>query len=448
MKQLITAFLKAGSGSLVTMLFTIISTKIMAVMLGLQWTGLNGMLAQTIATLASIVTLNGSTAIVQGTASRSDGNRYRYLAHIIWMYLATNVCLGIGLWFGAPFLARWLINDGSAMARTLFRLLIIPIFLSSVVSYCISVINAHRGIGRLALIQIVGGMVNAAVAYPAARAIVHGNTFAIIWSNIMAPLAMVSVSCIIMTRAGWLQPIVAMFRAPFERELVQSFLRFAGVTFVTGLAVSGIQLLIRAMIVADFGLAGVGIFNAAWTMSMTYVTLVVTALTTYYLPTLSATHDAAERTLLMQRVFRFVTITITPLIVGVIIFKPLVIRLLFAPEYLPATKIMHWMLIGDYFKVTSWVFAMPMLAYADLKAFFWTELLVYICFLGMTIIAVKYFNSVEGVGISFLLMYIGYSMFTWWYARSKYQLRLGKSSLAWLVGLCMILIVSFIADGV
>ena len=150
----------------------------------------------------------------------------------------------------------------------------------------------------------------------------------------------------------------------------------------------------------------------------------------------------------MQRVFRFVTITITPLIVGVIIFKPLVIRLLFAPEYLPATKIMHWMLIGDYFKVTSWVFAMPMLAYADLKAFFWTELLVYICFLGMTIIAVKYFNSVEGVGISFLLMYIGYSMFTWWYARSKYQLRLDKSSFGWFIGLSVILVVSFVADGV
>ncbi len=448
MKQLITAFFKAGSGSLVTMLFTIISTKIMAVMLGPQWTGLNGMLAQTIATSASIATLNGSTAIVQGAASRSASERYRYLAHIICIYLVTNVCLALGLWFGAPFMARWLISDDSATARTLFRLLIIPIFLSSVVSYCISVINAHRGIGRLALIQIVGGMVNAAVAYPAARAIQHGNTYAIIWSNILAPLAVILIGCALMWRAGWLQPIVTAMRAPFERSLAQYFFKFAGVTFITGLAVSGIQLLIRAMIVADFGLAGVGIFNAAWTMSMTYVTLVVTALTTYYLPTLSATHDVAERTLLMQRVFRFVTVTITPLIIGVMLFKPLVIRLLFAPEYLPATKIMHWMLIGDYFKVTSWVFAMPMLAYADLKAFFWSELVVYICFLGMTIIAVKYFNSVEGVGISFLLMYIGYSMFTWWYARSKYQLRLGKSSFGWFIGLSVILVVSFVADGV
>lgn len=448
MKQLITAFFKAGSGSIVTMLFTMISTKIMAVMLGPQWTGLSGMLAQIIAASASIATLNGSTAIVQGTAARSASERYRYLAHIIWIYLATNLALALGLWFGAPFMARWLINDGSATASTLFRLLIIPICFTSAVTYVISVINAHRGIGRLALIQIVGGMVNAAVAYPAARAIQQGNMFAIIWSNIVAPLAMIGVSGIIMWRAGWLQPIMAAFHAPFERSLAQYFFKFAGVTFITGLAVSGIQLLIRAMIVADFGLAGVGIFNAAWTMSMTYVTLVVTALTTYYLPTLSATHDVAERTLLMQRVFRFVTVTITPLIIGVMLFKPLVIRLLFAPEYLPATKIMHWMLIGDYFKVTSWVFAMPMLAYADLKTFFWTELTIYASFLALSMISLKYFNSLTGIGISFLVMYLGNSMFTWWYARSKYQLRLGKSSLAWLVGLCMILIVSFIADGV
>ena len=68
-----------------------------------------------------------------------------------------------------------------------------------------------------------------------------------------------------------------------------------------------------------------------------------------------------------------IILLVAPLITLVILGKSLVVSILYSKEFLPSFDIIQWMLIGDYFKAVGWVLATPMLAFADLRMFFWTE---------------------------------------------------------------------------
>jgi PST family polysaccharide transporter len=445
MNELIKAFFKTGFGSILTMAFTIVSTKILAVMLGPQWTGLSGLLAQIITTAAGIATLSGASAIIQGAAARKAGEREGYLATVLWVLLILNgVVSGVILGL-APFIARTTIGADDATTVMLVRLLVLPMIASNLVTFLTSMLNAYRGIGRLAIVQIAGGIVSAGLAYPVALGVRAGNPALIILPNILAPLAMLILTAGFLARAGWLQAVARAFRQGMQRRHARHFLVFSSVTLVTGLVLTGSQLIVRTLITRNFGLEGVGIFNAAWTISMTYVTLVVTALSTYYLPSLSQLDDTAARAQLMQQVLRLVIVILPPLIAGVILFKPLVIRLLFAESYAPALNTMRWMMIGDYFKVTSWVLAMPMLARADMKAFFWSEIVTFLSFLLFSAIMVVRFRWMEGVGLGFMLMYIGYLIYTLFYARKAHSFRVGRFQyMQWVFGLMLVICVAWI----
>ena len=112
---------------------------------------------------------------------------------------------------------------------------------------------------------------------------------------------------------------------------------------------------------------------------------------------------------------------------------------LYSSEFIPALSIMRWMLIGGYFRIVSWVLAIPMLAYADMKTFFWTELIWDSLLLGFSATAVLGFHWLPGVGVGFVLLYSSYLVYTFWYTHRRFHLMLDRATvLQWLVGLILI----------
>jgi O-antigen/teichoic acid export membrane protein len=245
-------------------------------------------------------------------------------------------------------------------------------------------------------------------------------------------------------RAGWLTPLLRDLHRSFRTDSLRHFLSFAGIMLVAELANVGTVLAVRSLIVHYNGLASAGIFDVAWTLSMAYITLILLSFGTYYLPTLSQTSDPLDRMGLMQRVMRLATLLMVPLVTGVIVLKPLVVEILYSSEFMSSLEIIRWMLVGDYFKVAAWVVATPMLAYADMRVFIWTELLWHAGFLACAALALFGFSSMQGIGVGFLLLYVVYFAYCSHYARSRYQFPLRRAVVGpWLVGLALIVGVSW-----
>jgi O-antigen/teichoic acid export membrane protein len=356
----------------------------------------------------------------------------------------SGFALAVGIFLFAPVIASRLIGQSDAATIWAVRLLAVPVFLSVLVSYLNGVQNVYRELGQMALAQIVGALASVLLVYPAALLVQQGQkAFLPIWMIVLQFTTLI-MSALFLWRQKHLAAILIGLWKGYNRKAISYFLKFAGVTTVTTLLANFVVLIIRSVIEKSRDLAAVGIFEAAWTVCITYISLVAMSFGSYYLPTLSAAQTAEERTELVQRMFRFVIIVALPLIICLIVLKPVAIQVLYSKEFAPSLKLLRWMLIGDYFKLTSWVFTYTMIASADIRTMFWSEVVWNGCLLFGSIYALRGFSSLEGVGVSFSLLYSVYLIFAIIYARVKHQVTLQRGLiLTWCGGLLLIITASW-----
>lgn len=443
MLEILKAFLKATSGTFVNILLGGISIKVLASILGPEGLGLFSFLRQ-IQLTALMSAGGGQNALVQGASSQSGKARQNYLQTVLIFSLLSGSFIAAGIFLFAPLIASRLIGQSDNATIWAVRLLAVPVFLSVLAGYVNGVQNVYRELGQMALAQIIGALASVLLVYPAALLVRQGQkAFLPIWMIILQ-FTTVTTSIFFLWKRKHLIAILRGLWQGYNREAISYFLKFAGVTTVTTLLANFVVLIIRSVIEKNQDLAAVGIFEAAWTLSITYISLVAMSFGSYYLPTLSAAQTAEERTALVQRMFQFVTLVALPLIVGLIVLKPVIIEVLYSKDFSPSLKLLRWMLIGDYFKLTSWVFTYTMIASADIRMMFWSELAWNSCLLFGSIYALKNFLSLEGIGISFSLLYSVYLIFAIAYAKIKHQVSLNKNLiLTWYGGLLLILLASW-----
>src|SRR5262249_46963783 len=137
-----------------------------------------------------------------------------------------------------------------------------------------------------------------------------------------------------------------------------------------GLAVMGTdvvggvtQLLVRLIVNRDLGVAETGYFQAASTISVTYIGFVLAAMSTDYYPRLTADiHDPIAVNRIVNRQIRVAVLLAGPVILGMSALAPWVIEWLYAPSFRPAADILRWQLVGDVLRVPCWTLGLIPLA--------------------------------------------------------------------------------------
>lgn len=443
MIEIIMAALKTGSGSFLNLLFGVITSKIFAVNLGPAGVGLFSVLRQTRDTLLMLTSFNGNSAIVQGLASREDSTRNLYTSVVSIIILISTVSVIVLLIIGAPIIASYTLDKSDSQSIWLIRGISIPLILSTGIMLFSSILNGYRAIGRLALVQVAASAISMLIAFPITIYILQENPDGFIWMMSVST----SIGCItafVFARNANLLPTIRDIRGVITKEIAiensRYFLSFALTTLVTGFASTLSVLVIRSMTVRNFGLNAAGIFDVAWTLSMMYITLVLTSFGTYYMPTLSQSKELSAKTILITRIFRFTFLLLVPIITSIVVLKPLIVQVLYSPKFFYSLIIIRWMLIGDYLKSTSWVFGVSIIATADKKTLFWSEILFQFLFLILAGIAILQISNLEGIGIAFVVTYFVYLGFTGYYVRKNFQFNLQRSLVfKWFVGFIIII---------
>ncbi|MGH9906380.1 MAG: hypothetical protein ACRD8U_12455, partial [Pyrinomonadaceae bacterium] len=202
-------------------------------------------------------------------------------------------------------------------------------------------------------------------------------------------------------------------------------------------------LLVSALILRAEGLSSVGLFSAAWGLSMNYVLLILTSFSTYYLPTLSAAKDAQSGAAIIHSIFRLTLLVLVPLLTALAVFKPLVITSLYSEEFTSALFLLRWLVIANFFRVFAWVLAMPAIAQADMKVYFWTESLWWLGLLGLSAPSILGFGSVEAIGIAVIALYLPYLAFWLKYlGKRKLFILQARDRKNWFAGLGIVLVAS------
>jgi PST family polysaccharide transporter len=438
------AMAKTGSAALLSALLAAAGTKILAASVGPAYVGLMGTLTQTRQTALVAATANGQAALVQGLNALEGRERNEYFRTALVIIAAATALVIAVLVAGSGRLARVSGLDLFTAAPRWVAWLAVPIFFGTLATICTGILNACGEIGRLARLQVVGPAVTAVLAAPAAMLVMRGNPGAL--TGLLAISAMVAAAvAIAMLRPqrvrirGWICGAGKWWNA----AAASRFLAIAGAMAATGFLAGAVLLTVRARIIRECGLDAAGHFDAAWSISMNHVTLVLASMQTYYLPELSRVRTDAARREHVSNVMKMAILACVPVIAGIALLKPVIIWALYSPKFLGAVSVLRWTLIGDYLKVTSWVLAIPMIAAADMRAFVVVDVLAQMVFLGCSWLFTGAAGAAQGAAIGFAACYAVNLMVCYWYLRRTIAWRFGPLRLLWIAGFLIVVVTNF-----
>lgn len=263
----------------------------------------------------------------------------------------------------------------------------------------LAILNGKKEILKLVLANIAGSLF--ALIVTSILAIKLHLYGALIALSIYQSIAFI-VTLFLCYRADWFK-FSSLF-GKIDLEITKKFSSFIWMALVSAICVPLSQMLIRAYLSQEFGLAYAGYWEAMIRLSTVYLMLVTTTLGVYYLPRLSELKmiDEIKKEVYLGYKFLF------PLAVagGVVIFvlRDWIIKVLFSPSFAPMQSLFFWQMMGDALKIGSWILAYLMLSKAMTKLYISTEIIFTLSLIALTYVCTQLFGF-EGVSMAHFINY-------------------------------------------
>jgi O-antigen/teichoic acid export membrane protein len=414
MGSLIRATLILGSGSAVSLLASLLSNKAYAVWVGPGGVGLLGLLQGLLGISGIIAGMGLSSGLVRlGAAEITENNTARILAlrQAAWqlfLYCSGSIAV-LMLLFSQP-IAHFLLA-GSPVSMVLVVVLALLLSLGAGVN--IGLLNAYHRIGILARITAISSVVGA----------IFGITVVWLWRTEAMPLVVLGVPLAQFFLAlHYSRSLVLPSSKPNPQEVrdARSELFRFGLSFTgSQLVGTAVQLSLPFLVLYQLGQENVGYYRAAVMFSVGYVGFLLNALGQDFYPRLSALKaqpEAFQQAIHAQQ--RFMVLLGSPLVALSIALAPLIVRLIFSKEFLPALDVLHWQLLGDLPKFVSWTLGYAVLAALPSRSYLLTETVGGLCLLVFSWLGMAWLG-LAGLGIGFLLAYVVYLLFLVYLLGSK-----------------------------
>jgi PST family polysaccharide transporter len=164
---------------------------------------------------------------------------------------------------------------------------------------------------------------------------------------------------------------------------------------VSAAAVPMVQIIIRNYLASNTNAETVGFYEGVNRLSLIYLSLITTTFSVYYLPKLSAANNNSELKELLFKGYKFILPLTFVMLFVTYVLRNLVIKIVFAESFAPMEAYFLPQLIGDFFKIASWLLAMQMVAKARTWLFISTELIFGVL---LVLITWALVNQYGGVG--------------------------------------------------
>lgn len=441
MNSFFKAFSKTASGSIITMLLSSILIKLIAIISGPQGIGVFSLLRDFSKMLVLLFSISSNITIVQGLSNNSIEDKNCYINNAIKIVIINTIVMVILYMCLITVIKEYFFTTILEIdSSTLFIILISAIFGSINVIYN-SILNANRKLGQMALSQIFSAFIGSLCSLPILYFFPTNYMYASILVIINFSWFLIN-SYFIRKNNIKVEWYNSLFK-PLHKENINHFIRFSMGSLITGIAGILTILYLRFLIEKKLGLIQLGIFDAAWTLGTIYIIFLLSSFGTYVLPKLSAIKDTNERDNFFNHVISMTMSLFLPILITMITFKNQFIYIFYSEEFYISADLLNILLMGDFFKVFSWILGMLFLAYNRMFAFVLLSLFWDIAFLTLV-----YFNLLEysliGIGYAYVITQVIYLFLTLIVAHRYFVLNLNiKSILMLLISIIVIFIVFY-----
>jgi O-antigen/teichoic acid export membrane protein len=454
MLRLLQAVASTAGASLVGHLLGILTNKILAVVMGPAGVGIYGLYRQLLDTSAAVMSIGSAGGLVQGLSSTEGEARLRRLKAALVLNSLAILTSAIVLVVLAPILAEKYFVRPDPKVELAVAWLGLPMALIQISMMMWNFIGISQSFRWLAIVMVAPALGSLAVAFPLASLAAADNQWGYLGLLIVPPAMQIALALPIIRRLGWLRQIRASLGVQPARADYHHYFRMHG-TAVLAYAMSLVVFLVLPpLIVANYGYDANGFYRVAWTLGVQNLAIPLTSLSAYLYPVMSGAKTEEERLQLFDDAAVVVSMLALPLVAGLILFQPLVIRILFAETFLPAIDMLQWMLLGGYFKIAWWLFInvsttrAHMALYTVTDTGLWFGLLV----IGGLAVAhpagqgpIPWLSGIEGIGIAYFATYVLTTAVTVFVTWKRYGVFTRPRLTAfWLFGLAVVVLCAIV----
>lgn len=403
-KQILKTTGISGIAQGIQILLKIIGTKFVAILIGPAGVGLAGLLQSTVDLIGTVAGSGLSQSAVRDIAVAVKNKNeervaftFRVLNKLTWFIGIAGMILVFAF---SVQLSRIAFNDDTH--ATDFKIISIIVLLSQLASGQLALLQGYRRIQSMALSPIIGTVISLSITIPlyykyGTDAIIPG----------MVIMAAVNLACVFyFSRKINTIKIQVSLKETFSHGKYLGNLGIA--LMISGLFMVIVMYILRILINNKLGLQHVGIFQAGWSISAIYLQLIFQAMGRDYYPRLSAASDSpVEINNLVNEQLHIGILIGAPAIGAMLLISPIIIQLLYSSEFLEATSMFQWLLLGTLLKIFIWPVAYILPAMRSSVTYIITEL---IGTFGLLFFSWFLMNNIgiEAIGLAFVINYILY----------------------------------------
>jgi PST family polysaccharide transporter len=393
-----------GIATLIRMLTGFISVKVVASTIGPTGIALLGQLTNFSNILLTISAGGMNTGMTKHIAQYADSEkRYRlYLSTGLRVTALLSFLCGITLIFGAGYFSRTILKD--SQYQYVFYIFGATIILYALNAFMVAVLNGFREFKKYVSVNIVGSLTG--LIFSVILALNFGIPGALI-AAITYQSVVFFVTLFMVTSSKWFN--WRLFSAGFSKTAFLSLLRFALMTLVSVLAINQSQLIVRNYIADHSSLVNAGLWEGVNRISAIYLQVVTTSLSVYYLPKLAGLKTKNEIRNEIFSVYKLVVPFLILTSLSIFLFRSTIINILFTEKFQGMEGLFAFQLMGDFFKMITWVLGYVLLAKAMTKTFIIVEIVSCSLFAILSIVFINLFGTVGatiGYASSFFIQFI------------------------------------------
>lgn len=267
-------------------------------------------------------------------------------------------------------------------------------------AFFLSILNGKKEISRYVLANIIGSIFS--LIFTIILVIQWGLYGALVAFAIYQSLSFFT-TIFLCYKLEWFK--LSNFSLQFDRDIATNLAKYTLMALTSAICIPISHILIRNYIGINLGWELAGYWEAMWRLSSTYLLFITLTLSVYYLPRLSELNDSLE---IKKEVYFGYKVIIPIIILGTLfiyLLKDFIITMVFTKEFLPMRDLFFWQLIGDVFKICSWILGYIVLAKAYFKFVVLTEIFFSSLFVFLGIFLTDFFGFI-GVSIAHIVNYI------------------------------------------
>lgn len=395
-----------GVSAVFVMAMAMIRIKLISVIIGVVGIGILANLNALLSTLSTIFSMGIHQRSVRDIAIEYSSHDEIFLAKRTYVLKLLSFFLGLaGILISLIFseYISILVFDDSTQKNNIKIISIAVLFIMLNNSYK-SIIQGARKIQFLAYADIWGSFLGTLIAISCFIAFgIDGIALALVAIAITQTLA-----------TGYFVKNLKLKSLSIKNREKLKFawglLKDGGPLMFSNLIATSSTLIIIILITRSLGIESAGFYSAAFSLSVFFVSFVLTSMSSDYYPRLSSASKNKDQMNHIVNEQTEVGLHLTlPGLMICLVLAPFIVSLFYSEEFLPASQLLQWFILGCFGRVISWPMGFIMLAQGKSKIYLFSELSSSILHLGLVWYAVNNLSLV-GTSLAFFMTYCFYTI--------------------------------------